>query len=94
MLKCSLVFYILHSAVNVVIFAGGKLRENVNQTVHVGVCYKTVESYLRINYSRMFCRVGIREKHQNYPPANFFTFTVYNLILFILFHFYIYLYYI
>ena len=72
--------------VNVVIFAGGKFRENVRKIFHVGVIFTILllfPSYRHIGFifawGLFSRRRQKREKRENYPHAKISTFTVSNL---------------
>ena len=49
---------LIDSTVNVIIFAGGKFRENVGKTFHVGVIFTIVLDSFRKAYGFYF-RVGV-----------------------------------
>ena len=74
----------LEDTVNVVIFAGGKFHENMDQTVHLGLISR-FQYYSRINVIRFFfawkissqsCHNRKKKPHENYPQVKIFTFTV------------------
>ena len=79
------VFFTSPSTVNVVIFAGGKFRENVSKTFHVGVIFPILLLFPSERHMGFIFAWGLfsrrrqkREKRENYPHAKISTFTVYE----------------
>ena len=75
--------FLISGTVNVVIFAGGKFRENVGKTFHVGVIFTILLIFPSYRHMGFIFAWGLfsrrrqkREKRENYPHAKIPTFTV------------------
>ena len=71
--------YVLCHTVNVVIFAGGKFREIVGKTFHLGVIHDTTPISLIKSYGFYFCvgevfaKNAISRKTRKLPPRENFN---------------------